>query len=257
MKSITNGWRFGTALAPVMLSSFGFLTLLDDYLDMPGKRGNDIEIPMQDGETFAPKYYSPKIMTFGMEITADNICDLDEKLDNLKALLGGRVQKYLSNTMFPGGERRALAEVTTPLGVTRDTDPLAARIVIVFKMTDPFMRSPVATSVSFSGAAYTLNNPGTADERRAIITLTGPLTAPTITNTTNGIAMQYNANLAGAGNVVVIDCGFYTTTPAAAVGNIIHTGDPAFMVLEPGDNDLTLTGGGGGTVKFDFYAPFL
>jgi len=252
-KYVMNAWTFGG----VRLESFGHITLLDDYLDMPGERGGDIEIPMADGEVFVEKFAPPKIITFGMEITSDGICDLEEKLDNLKKLLGIRRQQYLANSMFPGGERRALAKVSTPLGVTRDPDPRSAKIVIVFKLTNPFMRATALTTATFAGAAYTLNNPGTADERRAIITLTGPLTAPTITNTTNGVAVQYNANLAGAGNVVVIDCGLFTTTPAAAIGSIIHTGSPSFMVLEPGDNDLTLTGGGGGTVKFDFYAPFL
>ena len=260
MKSITNGWKFGN----VILSSFGHITELDSYLDIPPKRGGNIFIPFQDGNVHVPKFFDQKVISFGMEIVSDGVCDLEEKLDNLKMLLGVRGQQYLSNTMFQGGERRALAEVVTQLGVTRGSDPRVARVVIDFLLSGSFLRSAVLTSVettiNSTPKTFTINNPGTADERTAIITLTGPLDHAIITNTTNSIAVEYNNDLAGAGNVVVINCGTFATIPAGAIADIIHTGDTAFMVLAPGDNAFSVVSTGGhttGKIKFEFYAPFL
>jgi hypothetical protein len=266
MKSIMNAWTFGG----VRLESFGHVTELNSYLDMPPKRGGNVFVPMRDGQTFVSKYFDQKVISFGMEIVSDGVCDLEEKLDSLKILLGSRMQQYLSNPAFTTGERRALAEVTTPLGVTRSPDPRVARIVIDFLLAEPFMRSvaqyaPAATVIDAHNVSATIVNAGTAPERHAIITLTGPLEwgagGITIYNTRNGVQLLYLADIAG-GSYVTIDCGEFTAYDNAAnnvIGNVSHVGDYHFMVFEPGDNILTLDedNPSTGTVAVTFYPPYL
>jgi phage-related protein len=256
-KKIMSEWTFGGT----RLADFGAVTELDAYLDMPAKRGDNILIPMAHGRVWVPKFFDQRIVSFGIEISADDVPALEQKMDALKALLGSRVQQALVN-QFCDGARSAGAEVLNALGVTRDPDPLVAKVVIDFLLADPFFRSSVLTTKTFTAASspYTLNNPGTAEERFAIITFTGPLSNPIVTNTTNGVVLQYDAVLAAGSDIVTVDCEHFTAvdeTAANVVGSIVHSGDTAFMTLAPGDNVMTLAGAGGGSVQIDFYPPYL
>ena len=261
MSNVLSDWTFNG----VHLSSFGAVTRLDSYLDMPPKRGDNILIPMAHGKTWVPKFYDTRIVSFGIEVIGTSIIDLEQKMDALKLLLGVRTQEILSN-MFCEGPRIAWAEVLNQLGGTRDPDPLVASVVLDFLLADPFFRASVLTSdtktIDASPKIYALHNPGTAEERKAIITLTGPLNIPTITNTTNGVVLQYNGVLAAITDIVTIDCGLFTAvdeTAAVVLDKIIHTGDSTFMAFVPGDNILSVADGTAttGTVKIEFYPPYL
>jgi hypothetical protein len=261
-KKIMNAWTFGG----VRLSSFGEITELDSYLDLPAKRNENILIPMQDGNTHVKKFFEQKTVSFGIEIVSDGVCDLEETMDALKMLLGQRGQQYLTNPMFTTGERRALAEVVAPLGVTRKPDPRVARVVIDFLLAEPFMRdvtqyAPAPTVIGGHNTPATIVNSGTAEERWAIITLTGPLENVVYTNSANGLILYYTGVIAG-GSHVDIDCGAFTALYDGAVnvlGNLTHVGDTAFMVFVPGPNlmDLDDLNIAGGDVGVTFYPPFL
>jgi hypothetical protein len=252
-------WTFGGS----RLDTFGAVTLLDAYLDLPPKRGDNILIPLSHGAKWVPKFFDQRVVSFGMEIIGKTIPDLESKMDSLKALLGIRTQGVLLNEAT---SRQALAEVVEVLGLGRNPDPLVAKIVIDFLLADPFFRDLAKTTKLFtidaSPKTFTVVHPGSAEECNSIITLTGPLDHPVITNTTNGVVLQYDDILAAAGNTVTIDCANFTAideTTANVVGKIVHTGAPAFMVLVPGDNDFSVVDGSAttGTIQFDFYPPYL
>jgi hypothetical protein len=261
MNKVMNEWTFGG----VRLDSFGPVTELDAYLDMPPKRGDNVLIPMQHGRVWVPKYFDQRIISFGIEVTGRDISDLEQKFDRVKALFGSTAQQILKNN-FCDGPRSALAEVLNQLGPTRDPDPLVAKIVVDFQLADPFFRSSILKTETFDipNSLYTLDNPGTAPERHAIITFADVLDHPIFGNTANGDLLEYNAAM-GAGDVVIIDCEHYTAVDGGGnnvVGNIIHSGDTSFMTFNPGVNVLTLSDAGGadtgtGTVQIDYYPPYL
>lgn len=257
---VLNTWAFNG----VRLASFGALTELDSYLDIPAKRGANIAIPFKHGTEHVDKYFDEKTVDFGLEVIAGNIPDLETKFDALRALLAVKQRKYLSY-ISSAGIRQALAEVVMPITPTRDGDALVAKVVISFLLAEPFFRNVVKTTrgpytIDASPKALTVNNPGSAEECKSIITLVGPLSHPIITNGT--VVLQYDDDLAGAGNTVTIDCDAFTAvdeTATSVIDKIVHSGDPAFMVLYPGDNSISVTDGTHttGTIQFDFYAPYL
>ena len=262
MKKIMNAWTFGGT----RLSTFGHITELDSYLDIPAKRGENILIPMQDGNTHVKKYFEQKIISFGMEIVSDAVCDMEEKLDSLKLLLGNRNQQYLANPMFASGPRHALAEVVGPLNVTRKPDPRSARIVIDFLLAEPFLRSvaqyaPAPTVIDAPNVPALIVNAGTAEERKSIITLTGPLEDVVIINSANGLILYYTAAIT-AGHHVDIDCGAFTAiydNAVSVIQNLSHVGDTSFMVFVPGNNqvDIDDLNAASGEVSVTFYPPYL
>ena len=250
----------------IRLASFGIVTELDSYLDMPAKRGDDVLIPMRNGKLWVPKYFDSRVVSFGIEIPSRGILELEATMDSLKALVGSRVQKVLINSAFSGGPRSALAEVLNQLGVTRDPDPLVAKIVLDFNLAYPFFYGSIIHTDTFDIATtnYAFTNSGTAEECKAIVTFKDALDHPIFTNPTTGCTLQYNDVLAG-GDSVIIDCWNKTAVNGLGnnvVGKIVHSGDSPFMVFAPGLQHLFLTDAAGadtgtGTVTIDHYPPYL
>lgn len=255
-----NDWTFGG----VRLDSIGAVTELDGYLDMPPKRGDNILISLQPGKVWTAKYHDQRVIQFGIEIAARDIPELEQKFDILKRLVGSRIQQALVHN-FCDGPRTAMAEVLNVLNPTRDPDPLVAKIVIDFLLADPFFRASVMVSktVDIATSPYTLYNPGTAGERKAVITLAGPLDNPELENVTTGTKLQFLGVLNNPGEWVRIDCRLYTAVDQSAnnvIGSIVHTGSTVFLTLAAGNNTINLTdttGTNTGTAQIDFYPPYL
>jgi hypothetical protein len=125
--------------------------------------------------------------------------------------------------------------------------------------------------INLSPTYYPIVNPGTAEECKAIITLTGPLQNLKIINLTasnyyGGVFTGYvwvgYMGAITAGHHVTINCANFTAvdeTGANKVGNVVHSGAPSFLVLLPGNNsmraedDIATTG----LVTIEFYPPYL
>jgi len=257
-------WSFGG----VDLDTLGIVTLVSDSLKLPEKRGENMLIPFREGRVWVEKEFDQRNMTLGLEVATDSIAELESRMDVVKALFGRRSLQSLSQTLEDLSVRSCYAEYTGDLSLTR-ISPVSVRMALDFAMPEPFFRSNVLTSdeqtIDASPKTYTLNNPGSAEERRAAITLTGPLSSPEITNTTNGVSVKYNAAIT-SGHYVVIgvdtETGEYTATDdlsANVIGNVTHQGSAALMVLDAGDNAMSVTDGTHttGKVKFEFYAPWL
>jgi hypothetical protein len=261
MKQVMSEWTFGG----VKLSSFGPVTLLNSYLDMPAKRGDNVLVPMQHGKLWVPKFFDSRVVSFGLQVTDTTIGDLELKMDALKRLLGMRIQQALVN-QFCDGSRTAMAEVLNQLSVTRDTDPLVIDMVVDFLLADPFFRGSVLKTDTFDipNTNYSFDNPGSAEERHAIITFADVLDHPIFTNGANGDVLQYD-DVLGAGDTVTIDCEHFTAVDGGAnnvIGKIIHSGDSSFMSFVPGLQFLFLSDAAGadtgtGTVQIDYYPPYL
>ena len=245
------------------LSSFGTLTSVTDLFKAAEPRGDNQVIPYSDGRRDVTRYFDQKIFTLGLSIEEESIQELEAAIDNLKAVCGARSQQLFQAVMEDRSIRQGYAKVRGNLNPNR-ISPTAARLALDFVFLDPFLRSNTLTTVTqtinSSPFTYTLTNPGTAEERKSVIRFTGPLAYPQLTNLANNVWVGYNAVLT-AGHYVDIDCGAWTAVDDASanvIGNILHSGDSAFMALLAGANPMSVTDGTHttGTVRVTFYPPY-
>jgi hypothetical protein len=240
--------------------------VLDGY-DLPPVRGENILIPFKTGKLHTQKYFDERIITFGMAILGTDFVDLQTNIDAMLGVLGTRVQSLLSHTMPNGSVRQTYAEVVDSIKLKYQNDQCALA-TIEFLLSDPIFRdtslySVEATIDSTSGTNHDLDvtNPGNTDDRSSIITFTGPLAAPKITNITTGAILQYTGTLAAASDIVVVDCANWTAVDSGVsmLSYIFHSGDPAFMMWRKGLNHCHVLDGVGttGKVKVEFYPPYL
>lgn len=257
-------WKYGST----QLENFGRVTLINDYLDIPNKRGENVTVPFRHGKIWTKKYYDERVLTMGLVVVGTSASDLEGDIDTLKKLLAIGTQQTLEMTREDASKRQAPAEVTRTMAVER-VSPKIAKCIVEFTLARPFFRSDTdiadnTTVIDASPHAMEVVNPGTIEERDATIILTGPLQNTVITNTTNGCTLTYTGTIASP-RVVTIQTattGQYTATTdlsANVIGNVSHSGASALMVFEPGTNTLSITDATAttGSVKVVFKAPYL
>jgi phage-related protein len=250
----------------VDLSTFGAITLLDDYLDMASRRGGNQQIPRKHGTIFVPKFYDETEIAMGIAMKYGNAELLEAAIDTLKTMCSSRVERVLSNTRADGSIRTAMAAVEGKLQTKRESHNFA-RVVITFKLAHPFFRGNVLVdeevTVDASPVDLIVDNAGTVEECNPTLTLTGPLLNTTITNPANGCVLTYTGTIASPRVVTIgeVNGEFVAITDLGAnvIGNISHVGSESLMVLEPGSNTLSITDGTHttGKVRVQFYPPFL
>jgi predicted phage tail component-like protein len=254
-------WTFGGSA----LTSFGRVTVIDDYLDTAERRGENIIIPFRHGRTFVQKYYDERRITIGLAINVASATVLESTLDTLKKLLSVRTQQTLAQTREDSSVRNISATVDTPMQVERFNDRFA-KAILEFTCTAPYFRSNTliadnTTTISAGTVAMNVVNTGTVEERDPVITLKGPLNNPVLTNTTNSHSLTYGGSIAGTVTIQTSSTGEYTAVNGTTnvIGNITHSGGAALMVLDPGTNVFSITNSGGttGSVKVSFYPPYL
>lgn len=258
----STAWLFDS----VDLASFGSITLLDDYLDIAGKRGGNQQIPRKHGTIHVPKFYEETEIAMGIAMKYGNAELLEAAIDSLKTLCSARNEKVLSNTRADGTIRTAMASVEGKLQTQRESHNFA-RIVITFKLANPFFRGSVLISeevtVNASPKTLTVDNTGTVEECSPVIVLTGPLVNPVITNPANGCVLTYTGTIASPRVVTISEVSgeFVATNDLGTnvIGSISHSGREALLVLEPGSNALSITADTPttGKVKVEFYPPYL
>lgn len=252
-------------MSPIQKWSFGGIDLCTKAwsvaveslkgIGVPSKRGDDLKVPYIYGERHRTKMFNPRVISLPMWVkgvdsltgtvpagkTARDV--LHENIDYLSSIFTTRTQVALRRT-FPDGEiaREAQAEVVNEVEFQRQ-NPLFARFVVDFKLADPFFygltQKSETTTIDSNPEAWTHTNPGTAPAIKMEIKFYGPLDKPKLTNTTNGIWVQYNGTI-GAGEVVTIDTAAFTVDKDGdnMISALKHQGSPLWFILERGDNDL-------------------
>jgi hypothetical protein len=260
---MTTTWSYGGTT----LATYGKVTKIDEYINVPERRGENILIPFRHGKTFAQKFYDERVIVFAIVINAASAIALESTVDSLKAKLSPVTLQTLSHTMADGTIRTIPAIVDNVFEVERIANWLA-KYVITFSCPSPIFRLSTAiadntTTINTSPKAMTVTNPGTIEEREPTILLTGPLTNPVITNSTNGAILTYTGVIS-AGHTVTIGTSNgepYATHSVSGdvIGNVSHSGASALMVFGAGNNTLSITSDVAttGTVKASFYAPYL
>lgn len=255
-------WSFrGTAL-----DDLGIVTMVSDSLMMPEKRGDNILIPFQDGRLHVTKFFEQRSMAIGLEIVEETRAALESKMDTVKALFGSRSLGSLVQTLEDLSVRSLQVEYAGSLDLT-PVSPVSVKMVLEFIAPDPYFRGSTLLSeiqvIDANPKTFTINNPGTADERNPKIILTGPLDHVTITNTTNSVSISYNAAIDAPRIVTIEKTGRdYVVTDdlgANMIGNISHAGSEALFVLNAGDNDMSVVDAVAttGSVALEFYPPYL
>jgi hypothetical protein len=258
-------FKFGTT----SLTNFGRVTLIDDYLDMAARRGENIIIPYMDGAIHTQKYFDQRKIIVGIAVIAATATALETAFDTMKTLFSPRTQQILEMTLEDTSVRNAYATVDTPLQVERVSSTIA-RVVVEFTLTSPYFQgaSLIADNtviIDTSPHAMTVTNTGNVEERNPTITIDGPFTSITITNSTNGAVLTYTGAIGAAENVVIgtLNGEFYATLSTGSVnviGNVTHSGSSTLMPINVGANTLAITSDGGdntGTVKISFYPKYL
>lgn len=254
-------WTYGGTA----LSTFGVLRELNDYMDIPDRRGENIVIPFRHGRQHVAKYFDERKITLGFSIVSATATAQDTIFDNMRKLFAPGTQQVLAQTREDSSVRNANAVVEAPMQVER-INQVFAQVVVEFTLAEPFFRSSVSstdntTTISSTDTTMTVDNIGTVEERDATILLTGPLANITISST-DSVTLTYTGTIASTDTVTIgtLNGEYYATHSASGnvIGNVTHSGSSALMVLQPGTNTLhvfvTTTGG---SVRFTFYPPFL
>lgn len=254
-------WKLGST----DLTTFGRVTLINDYMDIANRRGENIVIPHRHGAVHVQKFYDQRKIDFGLVVIGTDTTDLEGQMDDLRALISLRTLQTLEMTMNDASVRNISVIVDVPLEVER-VSPVLAKCILEFTAPDPFWRSATETietnTIDASPKAVTVTNAGTVEERDPVITLTGPLENTVITNSTNGCVLTYTGVIAGGSAVIISTInGEYTAVldgVTNVIGNVSHSGSSALMVFNVGDNTLAITDSTAttGEVKIEFYPPF-
>ena len=117
-------WIFGTTA----LDSFGPVTELENYLDTPERRGDNILVPYKPGRVHTPKYFDQRVMSFGIVMQGATIGILEDNFDTFKKELGVTGQQTLTAYFNNGSVRNVQAEFTNTMSVSRPF-PTVARVV--------------------------------------------------------------------------------------------------------------------------------
>lgn len=230
-------------------------------IGVPKHRGSDIQIPFHNGNKWIKKRFDSRKMVLSMWIKGDNKEDLDDNIDSFLQAIGKSGLHTLRRIMRNGEIREAQAEL--PGGVNfAIKSPGYARFALEFEMADPFFYGldPVTESISITSSSQTetISNTGTAPTTKAVITMNGPMDSPKITNLENDIWLQYQGSI-NSGESVIINTNDFTCTKGGEnyIAALAHGGDPRWLILEAGYNQLEIEAGAtGGNLEIQFYPAY-
>jgi hypothetical protein len=103
----------------------------------------------------------------------------------------------------------------------------------------------VIKTASSTPTTMTVANPGTVTAEKITLDFLGPITNPSIVNSTTGATVTYTGTVLTSQHLI-IDTGAYTATNNGvnAIAGITHSGAVPFLTLAPGPNVLTVYGTG-------------
>lgn len=241
---------------------------------IPLLRGSNEEVPYRSGQLWRPKYSDQRTMTLvmwtaGIDQSTGNPDRADQRTawntnwQNLRALFwtrgpNGSVQGTLTrrwNVGYLGQEAwmqtaSALAEVAGTLEPTM-TGRTRADFSVDLLLAAPYFfgLSRTVNLALNTPAAVLAYGEGVVGEsfpsalNSFTVTLNGPLTNPTVTNSTLGLSVSLLVTI-GSGASSVLDIHNFSAVSsgnANQIAYVTHSGARAWMLLAPGSNILELT----------------
>lgn len=259
------------------------ITDLSGLWDAPAVRGEDRLVPYHEGVLPLRRWIDMKraqlpLIVYG-DLDHEDAPHVDARaglLENLDYLKQRVLRPNQSATItgtrnlkhhLPDGSVREADAIILPPWQPVTVGPHTLRGVLDVLIPGGVMRSGTATNVTSASipagtpTAFTVPNPGTADQYDVVIELTGSATQVTLEATTwdpNGDTyLEFNGSL---GTLTTIDTGEFTAVRdgVGVIGLIDHSGHERWLPLVPGDNTITITAVGGNVVaEFTHFAPYL
>ena len=230
-------------------------------IGFPGRRGENITVPFRDGSRYVRKALLERQITLGMQVFGE------ENIDTINQLFG-REGLMVVTAETEGETRQIQCEAKNPIWHVIEIEDYA-KFTVDLLAPDPHWYALTKTEKTITvdetplntegGETLILTNPGTAPTRKAIITATGVISDLKIENKTTETWVRWSGDLAAS--TLIIDVGGYSAELGGdnVAGLITHAGDPSFLVIAAGDNELEITTENDppdGTVKIEFYAPY-
>jgi len=243
---------------------------------IPKKRGNNLTVPFMDGARWVKKSYEQRTDNLNLWVLPKDengsllegkteAVQLEENIEYLKQLFGVSGLITIDKKMNDGTWRTAKAEIVDTLEFERKSETDRHRVFSVgLQFPDPFWYAATQEIETFTPNAVsyetTHQNPGTAENRKMQIKLTGGLTNPKIENTTTGVFLKLNDTIT-TGTTVTIDTEKFTVTDQAGnnlLNSLIHSGDMAWLSLAAGANSLKITmdEAPSGRIEFKYYPAY-
>lgn len=247
-----NGLTFGRGQQIVVETTEG----LDE---LPDIRSGDVGAAQTDGLLAGLDLLGGRTITFTLLAAATTGVSVPRLLDQAKKAFAPQRSAGLPLTyQWPGITARQVTcrarKLTTSLVGTRTAG--VAKLAVQLVADDPLIydTSPVP-AVGQVGASLAATNGGDWPTT-PVVTITGPLTNPVITNVTTGQQVTVNVTL-GGGDELVVDMGARTakvngTTVRASMAMV-----PGWWALQPGANTVRVTPTGTGTVTVAYASAWL
>lgn len=241
---------------------------------LPPRRGNNAVVAYRRGEVWRPKVFGPRMQAVAMWVKGSDANGLipvagaraqfNQNLEALKAIFGvierelvlTRRKQILASLLVQTGRGECVGTMEPNMH-----GPTMGKFVVDLLMADPFWYGEeIEETVPLAGA--TILNTATTAVRKMVIRFNGPLTNPQLVNQSPDIpiAVSYVGAIAG-GEWVDLDTDNYTARNqlgASVIGNITHSGDRAWMALNPGANAMLLNASAGsGDVDITYSPAYL
>jgi hypothetical protein len=256
-----------------------------DGLEGPPHRTNSFSRPGRHGAIVSSQYYDGRLITLTGTVSG---IDYATYLSNRKALIAATnidldsndypIATRISFTMLDGNSYymdvffdKPTMELTDPTradfqltGIAPNPMIFGASQQVSSAISPPsgggYIVSMIAPYISgaATGGSTVINNAG-SETAWPVITLTGPLTNPVLTNTTTGEVLQLSPYTIGSGNVVRIDMDAHTITLNGASLIATKTATSDWWGLIPGNNNVSVTSTSSsdtGTAVFTYYSPY-
>lgn len=250
------------------------ISTITGRLTTPQIRGDSLILPSRSGYIFTPnRPLGPGELILNMWVLGCNDngvlpsgsnyrAQFQANWDSLSRLFTRRSKlSHITKVLPDTTTRECDVEVVEQLdpeaaaGGTRAEFSVALNIPSVFwQDTNPITQSATAGATlpktlnltSFAGMTGTIED--------AVVTVTGPIVNPRVTESETGIYVQLNDTLT-ASQTWVVDCGNFTSVKGGStdvVINTVHVGHPRFLIVTPWNGTTTtpqliLSGTGGGS----------
>lgn len=219
------------------------VTRVEGLASPPDAREELIDKAIEHGSyQFAP-FLKERVIIFEGFIAVADVTTLEARIASMKASFRNQLSAQPLYFRLPGQPQKRVYCTPKRRHFTMDNDYANgySEWAAEFTAGDPRLYADVEDSITGNGTATNDGDIGTYP----IVTITGPATDPSITNSTTSEELQINETLVG-GDELIIDFLERTVVLNGTVskyGSLEPTASD-FFDLEPGNNSIVYAGGG-------------
>lgn len=235
----------------------------------PPMRGDDLVIPYKTGQRYMKKRADSRSLPLAMWVRGTDPDGVSPSTGAAKRQLMDENWRVLRNLLFQPGKQFVLRKRFTIGGVVKTAVAMAeyggglepsfvgrfaAKFTVDLQLADPYFYDEAYTSTTLVTGAQTLTALGDVPTEKILVNIAGSRNQPKIRNSTLGIETTYNDSL-NSGDALQLDVDQYRAlyTPNGGTQQkrntkIVHAGDPQWLRLQPGANNLVVSSTSGAGV---------